>query len=50
MYDTLMESDVVESSGRVEGGTGSGRTRKKSKDLSTCESEELGRGVVVVDT
>ncbi len=26
------------------GGTRSGRTRKKPKDLSSCESEECGRG------
>ena len=31
-------------SGRAEGGTRSGRTRKKPKDLSACESEEGGRG------
>ena len=46
VYDTLMESDVVESSGRVEGGTGSGRTRKKPKDLSACEVRSVGVGLL----
>ena len=35
---------TVETSGRVEGGTRSGRTRKKPKDLSACDREERGRG------
>jgi hypothetical protein len=42
--DTLMESDAVESSGRTEGDTRSGRPCKKPKDLSPCESEESGYG------
>ncbi len=51
MYVTLMESDEVDPNGRtdyaVEGGTRPGRTRKKPKDLSVCESEErrCGEGV-----
>ena len=44
MYDTLMESDAVEPSGRTEGDTRSGRTCKKPKDLSPCESEDRGYG------
>jgi hypothetical protein len=39
-----MKSDPVESSGRGEGVTRTGRTCKKPKDLSVCESEEGGRG------
>ncbi len=35
---------VVEPSGRTEGDTRTGRTRKKPKDLSACESEERGSG------
>ncbi len=40
VYDTLMESDVVGPSGRTEGDTRTGRTRKKlePKDLSVCET------------
>jgi hypothetical protein len=37
-----MESDAVDPSGRSEGGPGPGRTRKKPKDLSACESEDRG--------
>jgi hypothetical protein len=44
VYDTLMESDVVDPSGRAEGVTGSGRKSQKPKDLSVCESEERGCG------
>jgi len=53
VYTTLMESDVVESNGHSEGVTGSGRTHKTPKDLSSCESEvwtpTVGReGVCIV--
>ena len=41
---TLIESDAVEPSGRAEGGTRPGRTCKKPKDLTTCDSEEGGCG------
>ena len=34
VYTTQMESDTVDPSGRAGGGTRSGQTRKKSKDLS----------------
>jgi len=44
VYVTLMESDTVDPSGRTEGGTRPGRTWKKPKDLSVCESEECGCG------
>jgi hypothetical protein len=44
MYATLMESGVIEPSGRAERGTRPGRTRRKPKDLSACESEECGYG------
>jgi hypothetical protein len=44
VYGTLMESDSVEPSGRTEGDTRPGRTRRKPKNLSVCESEERGRG------
>ena len=45
MYATLMESGVIEPSGRAERGTlRPGRTRRKPKDLSACESEERGYG------
>ena len=44
VYATLMESGSVESSGRTEGDTRPGRTRRKPKKLSVCESEERGRG------
>jgi hypothetical protein len=37
---TLIESDAVETSGRGEGGTRPGRTWKKPKDLTACDSEE----------
>ena len=48
-YTTLMESDVVEPSGRGEGGTRPGRTHQKPIALSACESEERGCGRVGVD-
>jgi hypothetical protein len=38
VYVTPMESDTVETSGRTEGDTRPGRTRKKPKDLSVCDS------------
>ena len=34
VYSTLIQSDTVDPSGRGGGGTRSGQTRKKSKDLS----------------
>jgi hypothetical protein len=43
VYTTLMESDVVESDGHSEGVTGSGRTHKKPKDLSSQGLVGLGR-------
>ena len=44
MYTTLMESDTVETSDRTEGDTSPGRTCKKPRHVSTCESEERGCG------
>ncbi len=44
MYATLMESGVIEPSGRTERGTRPGRTCRKPKDLSACESAERGYG------
>ena len=42
MYTTVMELDAVDHNGRAEGVTRPGRTLKKPKDLSVCESEERG--------
>jgi hypothetical protein len=42
VYATLMGSDAVEPSGRAEGGTRPGRTRKKPKDLSAYDRKECG--------
>jgi hypothetical protein len=42
VYPTVMESDEVYPSGRTEGATRPGRTWKKPKDLSGCESEDRG--------
>ena len=39
-----MGKTYSKSSGHTEGDTRAGRTRKKPKDLSTCDREECGRG------
>ena len=41
---TWYSVDTLQTDGRTEGDTRPGRTRQKTKDLSTGESEERGRG------
>ena len=44
-----MSKTYRKTSGHTEGGTSSGRTRKKPKDLSVSDREECGEGVRVYD-